>query len=340
MLAKCVTTTEPRSRRPRSATPADQGGLPIKEHGLDDLVGASAPMLDVRRLARRVASSRASVLITGETGTGKGELAKAIHQLSPRADKPFVSLHCAALPEALLESELFGHERGSFTGAGKKRIGRFEQAHGGTVFLDEVGEISKAMQVKLLRVLHERTFERIGGRESISVDVRVIAATNRDLPADVRSGRFREDLLYRLNVVRIEMPALRRRGDDVMLLAQYFLARLAAENGRRLEGFTTCAREKLMSCQWPGNVRALQNAVERAFVLAAGPLIDADDLCLDALVSNLETIRIPGSTMAEIRRYAIAQTLKATGSTTKTAAMLGISVRKIQYRLRESERAV
>ncbi|MET0592905.1 MAG: sigma-54 dependent transcriptional regulator, partial [Polyangiaceae bacterium] len=198
--------------------------------GLQGLVGTSAAMQKVYRVARQVASAKATVLITGESGTGKGELAKAVHQLGPRAKAPFVSLQCAALAETLLESELFGHERGAFTGADRRRIGRFEQAQGGTLFLDEIGEIPLSTQVKLLRVLQDKTFERVGGNESITVDVRLVAATNRDRAADVREGRFREDLYYRLNVVHIEMPPLRIRGADVLVLANHFLRRFAEEN--------------------------------------------------------------------------------------------------------------
>ena len=231
-------------------------------------------MQQVYRMAKQVAASRATVLITGESGTGKGELARAIHALGPRADKPFVAVNCAALAESLLESELFGHEKGAFTGADRRRIGRFEQADGGTLFLDEVGEIPASMQVKLLRVLQERRFERVGGNEPIKVDVRIVAATNRDLAADAAAGKFREDLYYRLNVVRIEMPPLRMRGGDVLALAEHFLQRFALENHKRIEGFTDRAKIKLRSHRWPGNVRELENAIERAVVLCEGDTID------------------------------------------------------------------
>jgi two-component system response regulator HydG len=306
------------------------------DNGLQGLIGASPVMQRVYRVARQVASSRATVLITGESGTGKGEVARAIHALGPRTEKPFVSLHCAALAESLLESELFGHEKGSFTGADRKRIGRFEQADGGTLFLDEIGDIPLATQVKLLRVLQERTIERVGGNDSIRVDVRVIAATNKDLAAEVKSGRFREDLYYRLNVVHIEMPALRFRGSDVLTLAEHFLRRFALENHRRVEGFTSEARAKLIGHRWPGNVRALENSIERAVVLSEGPLIGADDLPFEATPDSVSGLQIPGSTMAEIERYAITKTLEATnGSTAKAAEMLDVSVRTIQYRLHE-----
>jgi two-component system response regulator HydG len=304
--------------------------------GLQGLIGASPAMQKIYRVARQVAASRATVLITGESGTGKGELARAIHHLSPRAKGPFNALHCAAVPETLLESELFGHERGAFTGADKRRLGRFEQANGGTLFLDEVGEIPPLMQVKLLRVLQEKTFERVGGNEAINVDVRMIAATNRDLAADVHDGRFREDLFYRLNVVQLEMPPLRLRGGDVLVLATHFLRQFAEENHKHLDGFTEAARTKMLSHKWPGNVRELENAVERAVVLCAGIQVDAGDLPFEIAQQAHGPVRIPGSTMAEIERHAILSTLEAVeGSTTKAAELLDISVRTIQYRLSE-----
>jgi two-component system response regulator HydG len=304
--------------------------------GLHGLVGSSPVMQKVYRIAKQVAASRATVLITGESGTGKGELAKAIHALSPRTKQPFVALHCAALPETLLESELFGHEKGSFTGADKRRIGRFEQAANGTLFLDEIGEISPLMQVKILRVLQERTFERIGGNEPITVDVRVVAATNRDLLADVRAGRFREDLYYRLNVVHIPMPPLRLRGGDVLTLAHTFLQRFSEENNKHIEGFTEGAKNKILTHRWPGNVRELENAIERAVVLCEHSFVDDSDLPFEPSPTMIGPVRIPGSTMAEIERYAIVSTLEATGgSTSKAADILDISVRTIQYRLAE-----
>ncbi|WP_437752989.1 sigma-54-dependent transcriptional regulator [Sorangium sp. So ce1389] len=304
--------------------------------GVEGLIGASPAMQKVYRMARQVAGARATVLITGESGTGKGELARAIHAKGPRARAPFVTLHCAALAESLLESELFGHERGAFTGADRRRIGRFEQANGGTLFLDEVGEIAPSTQVKLLRVLQERMFERVGGNDTVSVDVRLIAATNRDLAAAVQEGRFREDLYYRLNVVHIDMPPLRVRDTDVLLLANHFLRRFAAENHRKIEGFTDEARAKLVAHRWPGNVRELENAIERAVVLCDDARIDAEHLPIDAAPVAKGALRIPGATMAEIERYAILSTLEATnGSTTRAAELLDISIRTIQYRLHE-----
>ncbi len=304
--------------------------------GLGGMIGSSTAMQKIYRVATQVAASKATVLVTGESGTGKGELARAIHAKSPRANLPFVPVHCSALAESLLESELFGHEKGSFTGADKRRIGRFEQANGGTIFLDEVGEISLSTQVKLLRVLQERTFERVGGNEPIHVDVRLIAATNRDLTADVQEGRFREDLFYRLNVIHIEMPPLRLREGDVLLLANHFLKKFSEESHKRIEGFTEKARAKMMSYRWPGNVRELENAVERAVVLCEDTMIDEDHLPFGTVPTVKGSLRIPGATMAEIERHAILSTLEAVGgSTSKAAEMLDISVRTIQYRLHE-----
>jgi two-component system response regulator HydG len=304
--------------------------------GLDGLIGASDAMQKVYRMAHQVAPSKATVLITGESGTGKGELAKAIHRLSPRANRPLISLQCASLAESLLESELFGHEKGSFTGADRRRIGRFEQAHGGTLFLDEIGEIPMATQVKLLRVLQDRAFERVGGNESIAVDVRLIAATNCDLAADVRAGRFREDLYYRLNVVHIEMPPLRVRAGDMLVLANHFLRRFAEENQKSVERFSDAARAKILAHPWRGNVRELENAIERAVVLCDGTEIEEGDLPVDVAPLSGGSLHIPGATMAEIEKHAILATLEAVnGSTAKAAQMLGISIRTIQYRLNE-----
>lgn len=311
-----------------------------KVGGVGGLLGASPAMQKVYKLARQVASARATVLLTGESGTGKGELARAIHQMGPRTSAPFVTLHCAALAEGVLESELFGHEKGAFTGADRRRPGRFEQANGGTLFLDEVGEIPASIQVKLLRVLQERSFERVGGNETIRTDVRLLAATNKDLAKEVAEGRFREDLYYRLNVVHITVPPLRARGNDVMLLANHFLQRFAQENGKGIEAFTDRAIATLLGHRWPGNVRELENAIERSVVLCDGPMIDAPDLPLEPTPASRLGIAIPGSTMAEIERYAILTTLDAVGgSTTKAAEMLDLSVRTIQYRLHEYGRA-
>ena len=303
--------------------------------GLEGLIGTSPPMQRIYRMARQVAQSKATVLIGGESGTGKGELAKAIHTLSGRSG-PFVALPCPALAESVLESELFGHEKGAFTGAERQRIGRIEQANGGTLFLDEIGEIPLSIQVKLLHVLQQQTFERVGGNESVRVDVRLIAATNKDLSAEVRERRFREDLFYRLNVVSMEMPPLRLRGPDVALLAEHFVLRFARENQRNIEGLSEDARRKVSAHHWPGNVRELENAMERAVLFTDGNLVTAEALPFDAVPADVEGIRIPGSTMAEVEKYVITKTLEAAdGSTARAAEILDVSVRTVQYRLHE-----
>jgi two-component system response regulator HydG len=305
--------------------------------GIVGLLGTSPVMQGVYRLAKQVANSRATVLITGESGTGKGEFARAIHTLGARSAKPFVTVNCASLAETLLESELFGHEKGSFTGADRRRAGRFEQAHEGTLFLDEVAEIPLGTQVKLLNVLQERKFERVGGNDSIKVDVRIIAATNRDLAAYVAEGKFREDLYYRLNVVHAEMPPLRLRGGDILMLAEHFLRRFALEDHKSIDGFTDRARMKLRSHRWPGNVRELENAIERAVVLCDADKIDDEHLPYgSAGHAALDGISVPGATMAELEKYGILKTLEAVdGSTVRAAELLDISVRTIQYRLHE-----
>ena len=308
-----------------------------------NIIGTSPPMQRVFEIVDQVAPSKATVLISGESGTGKELIANAIHQRSPRAHGPFIKLHCAALAETLLESELFGHERGAFTGAVGRRDGRFQLADGGTLFLDEIGEISPAIQVKLLRFLQEREFERVGGSQTIQVDVRVIAATNRDLAEDVKTGRFREDLYYRLNVVSIEMPALRERKSDIPALAKFFVDRYAQQNGKAIEGLASPTLELIAAYDWPGNVRELENAVERAVVMCGGPTIEPKHLPASIRPSPRGADGapvIPGASMAEIERHAILTTLEATGgSTSKAAEILGISVRTIQYRLHEYNEA-
>jgi DNA-binding NtrC family response regulator len=289
-------------------------------------------------LVAQVGPSKASVLITGESGTGKELIAEAIHLASPRAKMPFVRLHCAALAESLLESELFGHERGAFTGAVARREGRFKQADGGTLFLDEIGEIPQGTQVKLLRFLQERTFERVGGNETLKVDVRVIAATNRDLAAEIKKGQFREDLFYRLNVVALELPPLRERRADIAPLASFFLARYAAENGKQISGISDEALARLQEHGWPGNVRELENVIERAVVLCESGRVETRHLP-SSVVPQEEREGpppIPGSSIADLERYAILKTLEACGgSTSKAAMILGVSTRKIQYKLHE-----
>jgi transcriptional regulator with GAF, ATPase, and Fis domain len=243
-----------------------------------EIIGRSAAMQELYRRIRKVAETPSSVLVIGESGTGKELVARAIHRLSGRRSLPFVRVNCGALAEGVLESELFGHERGAFTGAVRQRRGRFELADGGTLFLDEIGEITPATQVKLLRVLQEKTFERVGGESTIQVDVRLVAATNRDLEAAVRNGSFREDLFYRLYVIPLELPALRRRREDIPLLCDHFLDRLAREMARPRPTLQEEALKLLMQYDWPGNVRELENVLERAFVLCDGSTIGIADL--------------------------------------------------------------
>ncbi len=310
-------------------------------HQIRNIVGSSPPMQRVFETVLQVAGARASVLLTGESGTGKELVAAALHEHSPRASGPFVKLHCAALAESLLESELFGHEKGAFTGAAARRDGRFQQAVGGTLFLDEIGEFSPAVQVKLLRFLQEREFERVGGNETVKVDVRIVAATNRDLLQRVEDGHFREDLYYRLNVVTIEMPPLRARPTDIPLLATHFLRKAAEDNGKTVRGFTDEALDRLVRHAWPGNVRELENAIERAVVVCRGEEVRAEDL--PATVQPAQAGAggsgmpiVPGSSLADLERYAILRTLEHTGgSTSRAAEILGISPRKIQYRLHQ-----
>src|SRR5271167_3432489 len=246
--------------------------------GMQNIVGQSATMKEIFEIVQQVAPTRATVLVTGESGTGKELIAKALHQLSPRAKQPFVTVHCAALAPTLLESELFGHERGAFTGAHERRVGRFEQAQGGTLFLDEIGEIDASIQVKLLRFLGERTFERVGSNKTLTADVRLIAATNKNLEEMIKAGTFREDLFFRLRVVEINLPPLRERPGDIPLLAQRFLREFASENGKSVNDFTSDALELLMNHHWPGNVRELRTAIEHAVVLCRSEKISARDL--------------------------------------------------------------
>ncbi len=306
-----------------------------------NMIGVSPPMQRVFEIIDQVAPSRATVLITGESGTGKELVANAIHQRSPRASGPFIKLHCAALAESLLESELFGHEKGSFTGAAGRKEGRFSLADGGTLFLDEIGEISASLQVKLLRFLQEHEFERVGGTQTIHVDVRVIAATNRDLRDEIARGHFRRDLYYRLNVVNIETPPLRERRSDIPDLARHFLDRFAKENGKAIGGIAGQVLEQLASYDWPGNVRELENAIERAVVLSRTGELEPRHLPSSVRAVGATGVpQIPGATLAELERYAILETLKATGgSTSKAAEILGISARTIQYRLHDYQAA-
>ncbi|HYS78469.1 MAG TPA: sigma-54 dependent transcriptional regulator [Candidatus Dormibacteraeota bacterium] len=310
-----------------------------EKYRFENIIGRSPQMLEVFGLIEQVAPSQASILITGESGTGKELIAQAIHQRSPRRAAPFVKVSCAALPETLLESELFGHERGSFTGALARRTGRFEMAAGGTVFLDEIGDIPAGMQVKLLRFLQERQFERVGGNQTLTVDARVIAATHRDLRSLAREGRFREDLYYRLDVIEITLPPLRARTQDIPLLVDHFVRKCAALNGKKVEGVDDETLVALMAHDWPGNVRELEHAVERAVVLARGPRLG--HALFPALpraeprATRANAPTVPGATLQEIEQEAILRTLESVGgSTTRAAEILEISPRTIQYKMK------
>ncbi len=339
-LDAVVAIVERAAERARVAREAEAMRQRLHErYAIQNILGEHPAMRRMLATVAQVAASRATVLIHGESGTGKELIAAAIHHGSPRRDGPFVTLNCAALAETLLESELFGHERGAFTGAASRRRGRFEHADGGTLFLDEVGEIPLSVQVKLLRFLQERSFERVGGNRTIEVDVRVVAATHRDLRELVAEGRFREDLYYRLDVVRIEVPPLRERASDIPLLAHHFLFRFAQENGRPAERFSAAALEALRRYAWPGNVRELQNAIERAVVLCEGPEVRPEHL--PPQVAAPEGAAPEGAcwragmTLADIERAAILAALEANGgSTSEAARQLGISRRKVQYRLK------
>jgi len=304
------------------------------------LIGVSPAMARVMETVRTVAPSDATVLIRGESGTGKELVATAIHQLSPRAERPLVKVNCAAIPESLLEDELFGHERGAFTGAHAQRKGRFELAHGGTIFLDEIAEMSPALQAKLLRALQEREFERVGGSETILVDVRVVASTNRDIEKEVRQGNFREDLYYRINVVPIHLPPLRERREDIPVLADHFLKLYAAKNRKPIEALSRRALEKLMAYQWPGNVRELENCIERACVLAQRQVLEADDLLLNPQLSGASHDFVAaqligeGFSLEDFERRLIEASLRRTGGNQSRAAkLLGLSRRTLQYRI-------
>jgi two-component system NtrC family response regulator len=317
-----------------------------KKYGFPNIVGESRGMQEILALVKRVASSRATVLVTGESGTGKELIARAIHQCSNRARKPFISVNCAALTETLLESELFGHERGAFTHAVAMRKGRFELSDGGTLFLDEVAEMSPALQVKLLRVLQEMEFERVGGNRSIKVDVRVVAASNRDLKEEVEAGRFREDLFYRLNVVHLHIPPLRQRQEDTPLLAAHFIQKYVAENVRGKTRVTPEALKLLVQYAWPGNVRELENVVERAVILCHNNLITPEDLPGElapaAPDSKLDIDRfIPLHTplpeaLEHIEEQMIRRALERSGQVqVRAAELLGITKSLLQYKLKK-----
>ena len=311
------------------------------------MIAESEEMVDLLRSAARISRSRGTVLITGESGTGKERVAQYIHQASTRADGPFIRVNCAALSETLLESELFGHERGAFTGAHKQRPGRFELADGGTLLLDELGEISPAMQAKLLRVLQEDEFERVGGTTTLKVDVRVIAATNRDLADEVAAGRFREDLYYRLHVLPLHVPPLRERSCDVVPLAEHFAGLHARRNGVDVPALTPEARDRMLAWSWPGNVRELENVVQRAVILGRGGRISAEDLVFGPNSGGMSNDRdlhledpavataVADNTMADVERIAILATLESSGGNkTEAARRLGLTARTLSNKMK------
>jgi two-component system NtrC family response regulator len=307
-------------------------------HRIEGIIGESGQMVDVISLARRVAASEATVLIRGESGTGKELIAKAIHYASPRAARPLVRVNCAALPENLLESELFGHEKGSFTGAIAARKGRFELADTGTLFLDEIGDLPLHLQAKLLRVLQEREFERVGSSQTIKVNVRILSATHRDLESLMRAGQFREDLYYRLNVVTILVPPLRERRQDLPAFMDHFLKLFADKNGKTLRGFSREARDALLRYDYPGNVRELENLVERAVVLCRGEVIGRGDLPLT--LEEPDALDEPQTQLAAavegLERRMIKEALKrADGVQTRAADLLGITERALRYKLKK-----
>ncbi len=315
-----------------------------------EIIGSSEVMMQVNQQIGRAAPSRATVLIRGESGVGKELVARAVHFSGPRNSGPFVCLNCAALSETLLESELFGHEKGSFTGATERKIGKFEQADGGTLMLDEIGEMSPTVQAKFLRVLEGHPFERVGGSQQLKVDVRVIAATNRDLEKDVAEGKFRRDLYFRLHVLEIVVPGLRKRPEDIPELAEFFLRKFNDETGRKLQGFTPRAMEELLRYRWPGNVREMKNVIERAVVLARGEYVDHEDLVLSALKTAGDTesgsqLSSTGAgyeptSLAEIEREHILRTLNATRwNKSRAASILGIERSTLDRKIRRYELA-
>ena len=307
-------------------------------HTLDNMIGKSAEMQKVFTLIKKVAPTKASVLITGESGVGKELVADAIHNLSPRSAHEMIKVHCAALSETLLESELFGHEKGAYTGAEKMQKGRFELAHESTIFLDEIGEVNASVQVKLLRVLQDHKIIRVGGEKTIDIDVRVIAATNRDMEKEVKEGRFREDLYYRLNVVHIAVPPLRERRDDIPLLLNAFLKEYAKENGKNVTGIDNRARALLYKYDWPGNIRELRNCIESAVVMCGGNEITPEDLPPTVSASiAAPSITIPvGTTLDDAEKAIICENLAANkGNKSKTADILGIGRKTLHRKLRE-----
>ncbi len=309
-----------------------------RRYEFDNIKGRSSAMQEIFSTIERVAPTRATVLLAGESGVGKDLIARAIHFHSPRRDRPFVKINCTALPENLMESELFGYEKGAFTGAGQSKPGKFELADTGTVLLDEIGDVPGSIQVKLLRILQEREFERLGSNKTLHTDVRVIAATNQDLRAALEQGTFREDLYYRLNVVPISIPPLRARRDDIAFLAEHFVKALAADNGSPVQSITEAAIKKLTDYHWPGNVRELQNVIERSLVLCSGTILDADDIKLETAprprVQTGDHLLPDGMTLDEYEQSIIREALqRAEGNKSQAARLLGLSRNALRYRL-------
>jgi DNA-binding NtrC family response regulator len=309
-----------------------------KKHKFDGVIGKSQKMQKVMEVIEQVAQTKASVLITGESGVGKELVADAVHDLSNRSREAYVKVHCAALSESLLESELFGHEKGAFTGAVAQKKGRFELADKGTIFLDEIGEINAQVQIKILRVLQEKKFERVGGEKTLQIDTRVISATNRDLQAEIQKGNFREDLYYRLNVVNIEVPPLRERKEDIPVLSAVFLKEFNDENGKSLEGFSTKARLVLNNYSWPGNIRELRNCIESAVVLSKGSVIEVDDLPVQVVSGAKDdqvSIQLGASMEIAEREFIIATLNFCKGNKTKAAEVLGIGRKTLHRKIQE-----
>jgi DNA-binding NtrC family response regulator len=310
-----------------------------RRYEFDNIVGRSEAMQEIFATIERVAPTRATVLLAGESGVGKDLIARAIHFHSPRKDRPLVKINCTAIPENLMESELFGYEKGAFTGANTSKPGKFEQADTGTVFLDEIGDVPAVIQVKLLRVLQEREFERLGSNVTRHTDVRVIAATNQDLRAALEQGTFREDLYYRLNVVPLNIPPLRERKQDIPYLTNHFVRKLAPETGSRAESITPAAMEKLMAYHWPGNVRELENVIERSLVMCAGTQLDAADIKLEDTprprAHSGETHFLPdGLTLDQYEQEIIREALRrAEGNKSQAARLLGLTRNALRYRL-------
>ena len=307
---------------------------------LPNMIGAHPKMIEITRIINKIAPTNTTVLIYGESGTGKELVAKAVHDGSPRREKPFFAINCAAIPDTLIESELFGHEKGSFTGAGSRELGLFEAAEGGTVFLDEIGEMNVSMQAKLLRAIQEKEIRRVGGKANIPVDVRIISATNRDLEAEIKKGNFREDLFYRLNVIRITLPPLRERGNDIVTLADFFVKKYGAASGIQLKGISKPALKIIMNYSWPGNVRQLESVIERGVLMAESDYIMPEDLPAEVHDESIHSGKLPfefppqGISIEDLERDLIIKAMeRADWIISKAAPLLGMSYKTLQYRL-------